>query len=323
MFKGKVILITGGTGSLGNELVSQLLPMHPHKIIIYSRRDHDQRVMMDKFNSPLLRFITGDIRNIDRLQLAMKGVDLVLHTAALKHVDLSEYNSFEYKEVIVDGGQNVIQACIDNDVERCVALSTDKSYAPVSVYGASKMLSDRLFMAANKFSVTKFSVIRYGNVINSNGSITKNLSSNPMINITDPRMTRFWITLKYAARLTIHLLKYSNKGELLIPKIPASNVLDFLKCVNPDYTDINVVGIRLGEKLNESMFGREDCINMLEFENYYVMYSKLPDVHERAFAGEVGQQFVPFEYSSDNMDWRLDSTGINKLLEGKFKWQNL
>jgi UDP-N-acetylglucosamine 4,6-dehydratase len=325
VFKGKSIFISGGTGSLSHELVKQLLPFNPRKIVLYSRDDHKQRAMANKFNSPLLRFITGDIRDASRLEFALRDIDLVYHTAALKHVDLSEYNLFEYKEVIVDGAQRLIEACFKNNVDKCVALSTDKACAGVSVYGCSKSLSDRLFMAANQYDLTKFSVIRYGNVINSNGSFTKtNINDQPKtINITDKRMTRFWITLDRAAQLTTHLLKYSNGGELLIPKIPASNVLDLLKVANPDHDDIKCIGMRLGEKLHESMFSVEDCHNMLEFNNYYLMYPSLPDIHHRAFAGEVGCEFSPFEYNSGTTRWRLLDKGISRMLNDNYEWTTL
>lgn len=321
MFKGKSIFISGGTGSLGHELVRQLLPYNPRKIIIYSRDDHKQKRMAESFNSPLLRFITGDVRDANRLKFALNGVDLVFHTASLKHVDLSEYNPFEYKSIIVDGAQNIIEACLERGVKKCVALSTDKAHSPVSIYASSKALSDRLFMAANQYSLTKFSVIRYGNVINSNGSITNTKSD--IINITDIRMTRFWITLRRAAELTIHLLRYSNGNELMIPKIPSSNVLDFLKVVNSSHTQIKEIGIRSGEKLNESMFGVEDCINMLEFSNYYLMYSQLPNIHERTFAGEVGKLVIPFEYCSGTNSWNIGLPEIKKLLDGTFKFPDI
>lgn len=243
MFKRKTILITGITGTLGQELTKQLLIYNPGKIVGISRRDNDQEIMDRKFNNPLLRFHIGDVRNYDRLSRSMEGVDYVFHTSASKHIHRGEQDVLEYKSNIADAAECIIRACIANNVKKCVALSTDKATSSTSVYGSAKALSDRMFIAASKcYAKTKFSVIRYGNIIASNGSIVKTLNETKSntLNVTNPDMTRYWLNIERAGELVIHLLKYSNGGELLIPKIPSCNIVDFFKAIH-NYTDINIL----------------------------------------------------------------------------------
>ena len=322
MFKGKNILITGGTGSLGKELVKKLIKYNPNKIIVFSRRDHDQKIMLDEIDAPCMRYWIGDIRDLDRLRMAFRGVDYIIHTAALKHVDMGEVNPLEYKHTIVDGAENIIQASIECGVKRVIALSTDKACAPFNVYGACKLMSDKLFMAANSFSETEFSVIRYGNVIGSNGSIIANMKkmdNDTPIKITDRDMSRFWITMDHATDLVLHELNFMNGGELLIPKLPSMNVLEFLKCFRPKDTPIVDIDIRQGEKIHESMFNEEDSRMILEYPSYYIMYQKMPTKQFRVFAGQVGQIISEFEYNSGGNEWELNSKEVNEIITGKYK----
>jgi len=325
MFKRKKILITGITGSLGQELTKQLLKYNPGKIVGISRRDHDQEFMETKFNSTILRFHIGDVRNTERLKQSMEGMDYVIHTSASKHIHRGETDALEYKSNIVDSAESVIKACMATKVKKCVALSTDKASDAISVYGASKLLSDRLFMAANNYSETKFAAIRYGNVIASNGSIIKkiNESTSNEINITDRSMTRFWITIERAAELTIHLLKHMNGGELLIPKLPSCNVLKLFKILNPSFNNINDIGLRLGEKIHESMFTLELSRKGLEYNNYYIIYANLPNKYEKTFAGECGLEFKSFKYCSKTNPWKISKSEIKSLINGEFKWNQL
>lgn len=304
MFKDKSILITGGAGSLGKELVRKLLKCNPRKVVVFSRDDQKHALMEQEFgNPPRLRYWIGDIRDFDRLRMAFQGIDYVIHAAALKHVDRGEANPLEYKHTIVDGAENIIKAAIECGVEKVVALSTDKACSPFNVYGACKLMSDKLFMAANSFSATDFSVIRYGNVVGSNGSVIQKLqnSNNNEIKITNREMTRFWISIGYAGDLVMHLLEHMKGGELLVPKLKSSNVLTFLKSFKPDANVIDIP-IRPGEKIHESMFTKEDSRMVLEYPKYYIMYQKFPAPRYRTFAGEVGKLIEKMEYSSNGPD---------------------
>jgi len=325
LFKDKSILITGGAGTLGKVLVKKLLEYNPKKVIVFSRDDQKHASMEQEFgNPPRLRYWIGDIRDINRLRMAFQDVDYVIHTAALKHVDRGEANPLEYKHTIVDGAENIIQAAIECGVERVVALSTDKACSPFNVYGTCKLMSDKLFMAANSFSKTKFSTIRYGNVIGSNGSIVQKLraSKDNIIRITDRTMTRFWITDKYASDLVIHLLEFMNGGELLIPKIPSCNVLEFLKSIKPNAKVIDIP-IRPGEKIHETMFTKEDSRNIVNYRNYYIMYQMFPKKQYRTFAGNIGHPITPMNYCSSKNSINLDAKDITKLIEGKYEFPNL
>lgn len=325
IIKDKTILITGGAGSLGQELVEYILTLNPYKIIIFSRDDQKHHIMEKKFNyNPKLRFFIGDVRDFERLKMAFNGVDYVIHTAALKHIDKGEYNSIEYKRTIVDGAENVIRACIEENVSKCVTLSTDKAMSPLGIYGASKLLSDKLFIAANRYSKTRFSVIRYGNVVASNGSIIQTLTKDieNRIDITSKEMTRFWITKKYATSLIIHLLSYMQGEEILIPKLPTSNVLEFLKALKPKNPSINKIPIRPAEKIHEAMILDEDARNGLEFENYYILYPQLPnEKYNRAFAGQIGKELPEgFTYKSNNKNWVLTPKDINDMMNDNYKF---
>lgn len=302
-FKRKNIAILGGTGSIGQELIKHLLEYNPGKIVVFSRRDHDQKLTSRRFNDSRLRFIIGDVRDRDSLDMALNGIDLCINTVALKHIEIAETNPIEYKKTIVDGGINVIESCVKNNVERLIVLSTDKSSSPVGVYGACKLLSDRIHLASNKLynPKTKISIIRYGNVISSNGSILDIMGTKAEnINITNIDMTRFFITKSYAADLIIHLAKYMNGGEILIPKIPSAKVIDMLKYNAQKDANINVIGMRCHEKIHESMFNVEDCTTILEFKNYYLQFLNIPSRDQLCFAGEEGKSVKSFEYNSSN-----------------------
>jgi UDP-N-acetylglucosamine 4,6-dehydratase len=319
-FKDKTILITGGAGTLGQELTRQLLEHNPRRLIIFSRDDQKHFIMEKKFNNDYrLRFFIGDIRDYERLKLALVGVDYVFHTAALKHIDRAEYNSIEYKRTIVDGAENVIRACIEEKVTKCVFLSTDKASNSLGVYGSAKLLSDKLAIAANKYSKTKFAVIRYGNVIGSNGSIIQKMQSDNsnIIEITDRQMTRFWISLPYAAKLTCFLMENMNGGEILIPKIPSSNVLTFFKAMKPNAKIVDIP-IRPAEKIHESMILEEDARYGIEYYNYYIIYPSLPK--HLTFAGEVGKQIKKgFSYTSENNIEFL--TDVSKLIDSSYEYE--
>ena len=283
MFNDKSILITGGTGSFGNHFVEYVLKHYnPKRIVIYSRDEYKQFIMHNKFNEydDILRFFIGDVRDQDRLKRALNGIDYVVHAAALKQVPSCEYNPLEAIKTNIDGASNVINACLDSpNVKRVVALSTDKAVNPVNLYGGTKFVSDKLFIAANSYtgsSELKFAVVRYGNVAGSRGSvipffkgiIDKGKTSLP---ITDYRMTRFWIKLEEGIKLVIKALAESRGGETFISKIPSFKVTDLAQAMLPG-CDMPEVGIREGEKLHEVMVSKEDAPFTYEYEKNYIIY---------------------------------------------------
>ena len=256
--KNKTIMITGGTGSFGQECTKFLLQYNVKKVIIYSRDELKQFEMSNKFNSSKIRFFLGDVRDLDRLKLATKKVDILIHAAALKQVPAAEYNPMECIKTNIYGAENVIGACIENNVKKIVALSTDKAANPANLYGATKLCSDKLFISANSLSGsanTKFTVVRYGNVIGSRGSvlpyfkslIQKNVKSLP---ITDERMTRFWLTLDYGVKFVLNSMDMMKGGELFVPKTPSIKIIDLVKALDKNIK-YHTIGIRPGEKLHE------------------------------------------------------------------------
>ena len=274
-FKNKTILITGGTGSLGKKLTSIFLQKYNiKKLIIFSRDEQKQDIVKKNFINKKLRFFIGDIRDNERLNFAFKKVDIIIHAAALKHVPVVEYNPFEAVKTNILGSQNVINAAIQNNVKLVIALSTDKASSPVNLYGATKLASDKLFVAANNYAVnlTKFSVIRYGNVFGSRGSIVPHLINlkNNTLNLTSEKMTRFNITLNESALFVIESLKKMQGGEIFIPKIPSYRILDLIKAVRPS-VKIKKVGIRPGEKINEEMISCNEAINTIELKKSYII----------------------------------------------------
>lgn len=303
MFNDKVILITGGTGTFGKGFTEYLLKTYnPKKIIIFSRDEFKQYQMAEKFcNNKKLRFFIGDVRDKDRLYRALYGVDYVVHAAAFKQVVAAEYNPFETVKTNIIGAQNVIEACIDNHVKKVVALSTDKAANPINLYGATKLASDKLFISGNSYAggrTTSFSVVRYGNVLGSRGSVLPlflEQRKKGEITITDPNMTRFWITLPQAFELVMKAFKEMSGGEIFVPKIPSMRMEDFAKALAPK-AEIKIVGIRPGEKMHEIMIPADDARNTYEFEDHYRIIS-----HFSTSDISSGKKVLDsFSFSSDN-----------------------
>lgn len=279
MFNGKNILITGGTGSFGQLFVQTILEQYqPKRLIIYSRDELKQFEMQQVFNQSCMRYFIGDVRDLERLKLAMQGVDFVVHAAALKQVPAAEYNPMECIKTNVHGADNVIQAAIANKVTRVIALSTDKAANPINLYGATKLCSDKLFVAANNItggSSSIFSVVRYGNVVGSRGSVVpffKKLIAQGAteLPVTDERMTRFWITLPEGIEFVIKSFQRMRGGEIFIPKIPSMHITDLVRSLAPDLP-IKIIGIRPGEKLHEIMCPKDDSHLTIEFADHFVM----------------------------------------------------
>jgi UDP-N-acetylglucosamine 4,6-dehydratase len=308
VLEGKTILVTGGTGSFGKKFIRTLLSQHnPKKVIIYSRDELKQYEMSIEFQADKrLRFFIGDVRDKDRIYRAFAGVDFVVHAAAMKHVGASEYNPMEAIKTNINGAENIVNAAIDCGVQRVVALSTDKASSPVNLYGATKLVSDKLFVAGNAYSgsrETRFSVVRYGNVVGSRGSVVpffRSIASTGVIPITDVRMTRFWITLQHGVDFVINAFDNMVGGEIFVPKIPSMNVIDLAKAIAPD-CELKIVGIRPGEKLHEEMISIDDARRTVDLGSHYAI---LPEMDW--WTGDVGGIKVPddFVYSSDvNSQW--------------------
>ncbi|HHL39961.1 MAG TPA: UDP-N-acetylglucosamine 4,6-dehydratase (inverting) [Deltaproteobacteria bacterium] len=314
---GRTVLITGGTGSLGRKLTRILLDEHDvEKLIIFSRDELKQFEMRQHFRSPRLRFFIGDVRDRERLYRAFDGVDMVIHAAALKQVPAAEYNPFEAIKTNVLGAQNVIDAAVDTGVQRVIALSTDKAANPINLYGATKLCSDKLFIAGNSYAgkkPTRFSVVRYGNVVGSRGSVIPlflRLRPTGVLPITDRAMTRFWITLEEGARFVLACLGRMKGGEIFVPKIPSASVVDIARAVAPECSH-DVVGIRPGEKLHEVLISRDDGRNTLEYDDYYIIQPQFAWWGER---GDGGGRPVPdgFGYASNTNPLRL---GVDEIRE--------
>ena len=312
MFNAKNILITGGTGSFGQAFVPYLLKKYkPKKLIVFSRDEMKQWEMKKKFQDvDNLRFFIGDVRDYMRLVRALEDVDFVVHAAATKIVPTAEYNPFECVKTNINGAMNVIDASIDNKVKRVVALSTDKASNPVNLYGATKLASDKLFIAANSYSKpdkTKFSLVRYGNVMGSRGSIIPyflSLKEKNVFPVTDENMTRFMISLEQGIELVLHAFKDMVGGEIYVKKIPSMNILEIVRAISKK-AKIDIIGIRPGEKLHEQMIGLEDASFTYEYEDYFKI---LPSIHNWSEdPGRIGEgKLVPkdFKYSSDtNKQW--------------------
>jgi UDP-N-acetylglucosamine 4,6-dehydratase len=317
MFNGKSILITGGTGSFGKQFVKTILSRYqPRKVIVYSRDELKQYEMAQEFSSPLMRYFIGDVRDYERLLLACRDVDYIVHAAALKQIPAAEYNPMECIKTNIHGANNVINVAIEQEVEKIIALSTDKAVNPINLYGATKLAADKLFVAANNIVGelrTRFSVVRYGNVVGSRGSVVPFFQKlirekATEIPITDPRMTRFWITLQQAVDLVVKGFERMRGGEIYVPKIPSMKIIDLADALAPG-VPTRIVGIRPGEKLHEAMFGAESSHLALEFADHYVIkptieYARAIDYTCNA-VGEKGLS-VPegFEYSSEkNTEW--------------------
>lgn len=318
----KKILVTGGTGSFGQYFTNFFLKKYPKikKFIIYSRDEAKQFEMSKKFNHPALRFFIGDVRDRQRLERAAAGVDLIIHAAALKHVAIAEYNPIEFIKTNVIGAQNIIEASIDCKVKKVIALSTDKAAAPINLYGATKLCSDKLFIAANNYSgsIVNFSVVRYGNVFGSRGSfIDSHLNKdNKIISITDKEMTRFSITLNQSANVVDWVINNSIGGEIVIPKIPSYRILDVVKALNHT-AKIKIIGLRKGEKIYEEMFSEADSYTTYSIKDFYLIISN----NSRNVLNKLKKKFKGFSiveknsnYSSKNNSTFLTVDQIKKMI---------
>lgn len=328
MLNDKTILVTGGTGSFGNAFTTYVLEHYrPKKIIIYSRDEYKQFLMKEKYKEyqDVLRFFIGDVRDKDRLYRAFSGVDYVVHAAALKQVPACEYNPMEAVKTNIDGAMNVVDAALDCRVKRVVALSTDKAVNPINLYGGTKLVSDKLFIAANAYAGEKdvcFSIVRYGNVAGSRGSVIpffQNIVENGgnSLPITDYRMTRFWISLEQGVELVIKALQEARGGETFISKIPSFKITDLAQAILPG-CEMPEVGIREGEKLHEIMVTREDSAMTYEYEKHFIVYPHYSWWDSRRILPGGKRVADGFEYSSGtNTEW-LDTVQLKKLLtEGK------
>lgn len=318
---GKTILVTGGTGSFGKKFIKKVLQLDIKKVIVFSRDELKQYEMAQEFTDPRIRFFIGDVRDKDRLYRAFDGVDVVIHAAALKHVGACEYNPFEAVKTNIHGAQNIIEAAIDRGVQRVIALSTDKAASPVNLYGATKLASDKLFVAGNSYvgnKDTRFAVVRYGNVVGSRGSVVpffKKIRKTGKLPITDERMTRFWITLDQGVQFVLDNLERMHGGEIFVPKIPSMKVTDLATAIAPE-CEVEFIGIRPGEKLHEAMITEDDARRTLEFDSYYVIQPEFPWWSEEYAHG--GKELPDgFKYTSDlNDDW-LTVEQLRDLVEEK------
>jgi len=329
MFDGKNILITGGTGSFGKKFTQILLKNYkPNKIIIYSRDELKQYEMSQEYPTSLgMRYFIGDVRDAARLKKAMNDVDYVIHAAALKHVPIAEYNPMECIKTNIMGAQNVIDAALENHVEKVIALSTDKAANPVNLYGATKLASDKLFVAANNLTginEIKFSVVRYGNVIGSRGSVVpffKKLIDEGVteLPITDEKMTRFLITLGQGVEFVIKNFQRMQGGEIFVPKIPSMKITDLAKALAPKLPH-KIIGIRPGEKLHEIMCPADDSHLTVEFDDHYVIKPTITFTSKRSYEknalGETGKAVKQgFEYNSGSNDWWMEADTLNEFIK--------
>lgn len=326
MLNNKSILITGGTGSLGKELTKTILAKWPNvkRLIIYSRDEQKQFHMAQDYpyeTYPQIRFFIGDVRDHERLERAFQGVDFVIHAAAMKHVHIAEYNPDECVKTNIGGAENVIKAALNCNVKGVVALSTDKACAPINLYGATKLASDKLFIAANNIRGRKdirFSVVRYGNVMGSNGSVVPfflNRKNTGILPITDPNMTRFNISLQDGVNMVLHALKHAWGGELFVPKIPSYRITDLAKAICPD-CEHPVIGIRPGEKIHEEMITCSDSFTTYDLGKYYVILPQVPNFNIEDYKKEFNVKKVPqgFNYTSGENEHFLSVEEIRILI---------
>ncbi len=326
MFNGQSILVTGGTGSFGKKFIKTILERYqPRRLIVYSRDELKQFEMAQSFNSSCMRYFIGDVRDRDRLTMSMRGVDFVVHAAALKQVPAAEYNPMECIKTNINGAENVIQAAIANGVKRVVALSTDKAANPINLYGATKLASDKLFVAGNNLvgdHPTRFAVVRYGNVMGSRGSVlpffkgllTRNATEMP---ITDVRMTRYNITLQEGVDFVIRSFERMHGGELFVPKIPSFRITDLATAIAPNLPH-KIVGIRPGEKLHEVMCPQDDSHLTVEFKDHFVIKPTISFLDAYDYSkNRLGEEAQPvpdgFQYSSDRNEWWLTIDELRKL----------
>lgn len=328
MFNNKNILITGGTGSFGKKYTKILLEKYkPNKIIIFSRDELKQYEMSQEYSDKCMRYFIGDVRDADRLKKAMRDVDYVIHAAALKHVPIAEYNPMECIKTNINGAQNVIDAALENGVSKIIALSTDKAANPVNLYGATKLASDKLFVAANNLvgtQDTQFSVVRYGNVIGSRGSVVPYFQKllregTSYLPITDEKMTRFMITLEDGVNFVLKNFERMQGGEIFVPKIPSMKIIDLADAMAPSL-ERKIIGIRPGEKLHEIMCPADDSHLTFEFDDHFVIaptitFTKRRD-YDHNILDEVGQKVAQgFEYNSGNNKEWLQKEELVKLIK--------
>jgi UDP-N-acetylglucosamine 4,6-dehydratase (inverting) len=313
---GKSILITGGTGSLGKALTERILNQWPavKRLVIFSRDEQKQFQMAQEYpvhQYPQVRFFIGDIRDFDRVKRALKGIDFVIHAAAMKHVPIAEYNPMECVKTNIMGAENLINAALETEVQHVVALSTDKAAAPINLYGATKLASDKLFVAANNirgWNPIKFSVVRYGNVMGSNGSVIPffiNHRKNGFLPITDPQMTRFNISLEGGVNMVLHALEHAWGGEIFVPKIPSYRILDVAQAIAP-HLEHREVGIRPGEKIHEEMITSSDSFFTYDCGKYYTILPQIPRFKVEDFVAHFNAVKVKpgFQYNSgENTEW--------------------
>lgn len=321
--KNKTILVTGGTGSFGKSFIKFLLKNSGvRKIIVFSRDELKQFHMQQEINDERIRFFLGDVRDLQRLQRAFNGVDIVVHAAALKQVPMLEYNPFEAVKTNINGSQNVINAAIDEGVEKVLLVSTDKAAQPVNLYGATKLCAEKLFISGNSYTkgITRFSCVRYGNVLGSRGSIVEALLNNTLekVRITDLEMTRFWITLNQAFDLVLFALDNMEGGEIFIPKIPSMKLVDLFDALAPD-VEREIIGIRPGEKLHEVLLTEQEARHSLELENYYVVLPEFdivsPDKYQKYSNKAYEKVKCDFRFASDsNTDW-LTVDSLKELIK--------
>tara|TARA_X000000950_G_C13879190_1_gene646149 strand:+ start:51 stop:1076 length:1026 start_codon:yes stop_codon:yes gene_type:complete len=323
----KIVLITGGTGSFGEAFVKNTLDNYnPKKLIIFSRDENKQYLMDQKFqfhkNYKCLRFFIGDVRDVNRLEMAMRNVDYVIHAAALKHVPIAEYNPFECVRTNVYGAENIVTASIKSGVKKVIALSTDKAANPINLYGATKLASDKIFVSGNNLTggTTLFSVVRYGNVIGSRGSVIllyKKLIEDKadFLPITDERMTRFWISINQGVNFVTSSLSMMTGGEIFVPKIPSAKVIDIAKVMAPKISQ-KIIGIRTGEKLHEIMITQDDARNTIELDDRFVIMPYIDNWDSTSFV-KLGAKSLnsDFYYDSESNNLWLTQEEIKSLID--------
>ena len=315
------VLVTGGTGSFGQKFVERIIPKRPRKVIIFSRDELKQHEMVRRFpdnSEPPLRYFIGDVRDAERLRRAFHDVDVVVHAAALKHVTACEYNPIEAVQTNILGARNIIDAAIDLGVKRVLALSTDKAVSPVNLYGATKLVAEKLFVQGNSYvgkGHTRFACVRYGNVVASRGSVIplfQEQRAAGTLTLTDPRMTRFWITIEQGVDFVIRCIEQMQGGEVFVPRIPSMKLIDLAKAIAPD-TQIEITGIRPGEKLHELLISEDESRNTLEFDDMYLLQ---PIFHWWKGERWKNGRTLPegFRYSSDgNAEW-LSAADLQEMI---------
>lgn len=325
--KDKTVLVTGGTGSFGSNFVKYLLKdFEVKKVIVFSRDELKQSRMQSEIKDERLRFFIGNVRDLQRLERAFIGVDIVVHAAALKQVPTLEYNPFEAVKTNILGSQNIVDAAIDQGVEKAILISTDKAVQPINLYGSTKLCAEKLFISGNSYAggKTRFSCVRYGNVIGSRGSIVEVLlkNENKKVYITDERMTRFWLTLEKSFALVLFALANMEGGEIFIPKVPSMKLVDLFEAIAPE-VEREIIGIRPGEKLHEILLTEEEARHTVELEKYFVVVPEYFDIFDRnKFSKyfEIGKKLpADFSFRCDSNKNQLTKDALNKIIENMFK----